>query len=64
MIRKRICYLLAIIYRWIKESKPIVDDEISKKEFEKTKKELQELRMESEILKKATAIFARKQQEK
>ena len=52
------------IYKWIKESKPVVEGEISKKEYEKMKKELQELRMESEILKKATAIFARKQQEK
>jgi len=52
------------IYKWIKESKPVVKGEISNKEFEKMKKELSELRMENEILKKATAIFIRKQQEK
>lgn len=52
------------IYKWIKESEPVVEGGISKKEYEKMQKELQELRMENEILKKATAIFARKQQEK
>ena len=62
MIRKRICYLLAIIYKWIKEYNPTQDGEISKKEFERMKKELNELRMENEILKKATALFTKKQQ--
>ena len=52
------------IYKWIKESKPVVEGGISKKEYEKMQKELQQLRMENEILKKATAIFARKEQEK
>ncbi|WP_129408551.1 transposase [Marinitoga lauensis] len=52
------------IYKWIKETKPLVEGGISKKEYEKMQKELQQLRMENEILKKATAIFARKQQER
>ena len=50
------------IYRWIKEYSPTQDGEISKKEFERMKKELNELRMENEILKKATALFTKKQQ--
>ena len=52
------------IYKWIKEMRPVAEGEISKKEYKKMQKELQQLRMENEILKKATAIFARKQQEK
>ncbi|AEX84733.1 transposase [Marinitoga piezophila KA3] len=52
------------IYKWIKESKPVIEGGISKKEYEKMQRELQQLRMENEILKKATAIFARKQQDK
>ena len=35
---------------------------LAKKEFERMKKELNELRMENEILKKATALFTKKQQ--
>ena len=51
------------IYKWIKElSKVQVSDTeaISVKEYEKMKKRITELEMENEILKKATAIFARK----
>ena len=51
------------IYKWIKElSKvPVSDTEaMSVKEYEKMKKRIAELEMENEILKKATAIFARK----
>ena len=35
-------------------------EEITAKEYEKMKKRIAELEMENEILKKATAIFARK----
>jgi transposase len=52
----------ATIYKWIKEYSLTQDGEISKKEFERMKKELNELRMENEILKKATALFIKKQQ--
>lgn len=51
------------IYKWIKEfSKISVSDteSMSVKEYEKMKKRIAELEMENEILKKATAIFARK----
>lgn len=51
------------IYKWIKESSPIKvseNEEITSKEYEKMKKRIAELEMENEILKKATAIFARK----
>ena len=51
------------IYKWIKESSPIqISDEkqITAKEYEKLKKRIAELEMENDILKKATAIFARK----
>ena len=45
------------IYKWIKELSKVP---ISVKEYEKMKKHIAELEMENEILKKATAIFARK----
>ena len=45
------------IYKWIKELSKVP---ISVKEYEKMKKRIAELEMENEILKKATAIFARK----
>lgn len=51
------------IYEWIKESSPIKvseNEEITSKEYEKMKKRIAEIEMENEILKKATAIFARK----
>ena len=51
------------IYKWIKELSPIKvseKEEITSKEYEKMKKRIAELEMENEILKKATAIFARK----
>ena len=51
------------IDKWIKElsKAPVSDTEtMSVKEYEKMKKRIAELEMENEILKKATAIFARK----
>ena len=51
------------IYKWIKElsNGKVSDTEtMSVKEYEKMKKRIAELEMENEILKKATAIFARK----
>lgn len=50
------------IYKWIKELSPVKvseKEEITSKEYEKMKKRIAELEMENEILKKATAIFAR-----
>ena len=50
------------IYKWIKELSPVkvsAEDEITSKEYDKMKKRIAELEMENEILKKATAIFAR-----
>ena len=51
------------IYKWIKEFSPIKiseGEEATSKEYEKMKKRIAELEMENDILKKATAIFARK----
>jgi len=51
------------IYKWIKELSPVKiseKEEMTSKDFEKMKKAYAELEMENEILKKATAIFARK----
>jgi transposase len=51
------------IYSWIKQLSPVKLDgkeEINSKDYEKMKKRIAELEMENEILKKATAIFARK----
>lgn len=51
------------IYSWIKQLSPAKvseKEEISSKDYEKMKKRIAELEMENEILKKATAIFARK----
>jgi transposase len=51
------------IYKWIKEFSPIKvseEEEVTSKEYEKMKKRIAELEMENDILKKATAIFARK----
>lgn len=51
------------IYKWIKEFSPVQvseSEQITAKEYEKLKKRIAELEMENDILKKATAIFARK----
>ena len=51
------------IYKWIKQYSPVkVADgkEITAKEYQSLQKRIAELEMENEILKKATAIFARK----
>lgn len=51
------------IYKWIKELslvKVSEKEEITSKEYDIMKKRIAELEMENEILKKATAIFARK----
>ncbi len=56
------------IYRWIKNSNPVAYDKdknpINQKEYNRLLKEIQELKLENEILKKATAIFAGKQRKK
>ena len=52
------------IYKWIKQLSPVKisdDEEITAKDYKAMKKRIAELEMENEILKKATAIFARKQ---
>ena len=53
------------IYKWKKLYAPFIEvDEnqtISMKEYKDLQKKMRELEMENEILKKATAIFARKQ---
>jgi transposase len=51
------------IYKWIKQHSPVKvadNKEITSKEFQLMQKRIAELEMENEILKKATAIFARK----
>jgi len=52
------------IYKWIKNLSPIVKtdegDSVSMKEYKELQKKMAQLEMENEILKKATAIFARK----
>ena len=52
------------IYKWFSELKPIGQAEdgtpVNKKEMGAMRKHIKELEMENEILKKATAIFARK----
>lgn len=51
------------IYKWIKELSPVKvpgNEEMTAKEYEKMKRRIAELEIENEILKKATAIFARK----
>lgn len=52
------------IYQWIKQLSPVKisdTEEMLSKDYDKMKKRISELEMENEILKKATAIFARKQ---
>lgn len=51
------------LYKWIKQLSPIKvseGEEISAKDYKAMQKRIAELEMECEILKKATAIFARK----
>lgn len=51
------------IYKWIKQLTPVKiqgNEEMTAKEYQAMKKHIAELEMENEILKKATAIFARK----
>ncbi len=51
------------IYKWIKQLTPVKiqgNEEMTAKEYQAMKKRIAELEMENEILKKATAIFARK----
>lgn len=52
------------IYKWIKLYSPITKTDegetISMKEYKELQKKMAQLEMENEILKKATAIFARK----
>ena len=51
------------IYKWIKDFTPIVTDEgktMNQHDIKALEKRIKELEMENEILKKATAIFARK----
>lgn len=53
------------IYKWIKNLSPIVKtdegDTVSMKEYKELQKKMAQLEMENEILKKATAIFAKNQ---
>nr|WP_246552305.1 transposase [Vallitalea pronyensis] len=51
------------IYKWINNLSPIKvseDETMSAKDYQSMKKRIAELEMENEILKKATAIFAKK----
>lgn len=52
------------IYKWIKLYSPITETDegetVSMKEFKELQKKMAQREMENEILKKATAIFARK----
>lgn len=51
------------IYIWIKDFTPVVTEDgrsVTPKEVKALEKQIRELEMENEILKKATAIFARK----
>lgn len=51
------------IYRWKRLYAPSIqvdDQTVSLKDYKELQKRIQELEMENEILKKATAIFARK----
>ena len=53
------------IYKWKKLYAPSIEvaenQSVSLKEYKELQKKMRELEMENEILKKATAIFARKQ---
>ena len=53
----------ATIYNWVKQYSPVKmsdNKEITAKDYQDMQKRIAELEMENEILKKATAIFARK----
>ena len=52
------------IYKWIQNLSPIKvseDETMTNQDYKALKKKVAQLEMENEILKKATAIFARKQ---
>ena len=52
------------IYKWIQNLSPIKvseDETITSQDYKVLQKKIAQLEMENEILKKATAIFARKQ---
>lgn len=52
------------ISSWVKQLSPIKvseDETVTLKEFKSLQKEMQHLKIENEILKKATAIFAKEQ---
>ena len=53
------------IYKWKKLYSPSIEvnenESVSLKDYKELQKKIQQLEMENEILKKATAIFARKQ---
>ena len=53
------------IYKWKKLYAPSIEvgeqESVSLKDYKELQKKIQQLEMENEILKKATAIFARKQ---
>ena len=53
------------IYKWVKNYSPSQEGEdgqtVSMKDYKDLQKKMAQLEMENEILKKATAIFARKQ---
>ncbi len=50
------------IYKWIKQLTPIQsgDEEVTPKDIKEMQKEMQRIKQENEILKKAMAIFAKK----
>lgn len=51
------------IYKWLKDLSPVEissEESLTAKEFQAMKKRISQLEMENEILKKATAIFAKK----
>lgn len=53
----------SVLYKWIKEYSPIKTDDgtiTTNKEIQKLKKELNKIKEENEILKKAIAIFTQK----
>lgn len=55
--------ITATIYNWVKQYSPVKmsdNKEITAKDYQAMQKRIAELEMENEILKKATAIFARK----
>ena len=52
------------LYKWLSDLKPFTTTEegtkVNRKELQAMKKRIKELELENEILKKATAIFAKK----